>query len=468
LEYGWACFGARPCGNTDLNRVFLTFSVIRRRVADSPSIVKPTFFKQHKMKYTSLSLLFLCAWLCANMAFGQPDCATTNHGLTPIPDLGTGTYLGYQGGLYPGGENTKPPVYLAKALNQVSKLKPRLADGTEDCENGRIVLMSIGGSNPASEFARFRAQALAYPDLNPKLTIVNTGGLGKIPRVFDPTDEFWTNVSESLAAAGVTVNQVQVIWVQTDNVNDGDTSFPGAPQALTENLIDLCHLIVENFPNTRICHFTARAYAGFAAPDFEQPALEYPRDYYNGWAIKWLIERQIAGDPALKFTGADRNSPFLAWATYLWSDGETPCLYSDLSWDCPTDFKPIDGFHYSVAGKTKAGQQLFDFFSTDEVAQTWFLDSYSCANARPAPGSVTRNMPDQETAYVYPNPIGSAVQIGDIQADQYDVYLHDLYGRLVSQCRNCTQINTENLASGMYQISVSSGDRLLLRQKLCK
>jgi len=37
-------------------------------------------------------------------------------GLVPITDLGTGTYLGFQGGLYPGGLNEPPPAHQRAAM----------------------------------------------------------------------------------------------------------------------------------------------------------------------------------------------------------------------------------------------------------------------------------------------------------------------------------------------------------------
>lgn len=375
--------------------------------------------------------------------------------------------MGYQGGLYPGGTNTKPATYLSKALTQASKIKPRLGNGAVDCAAGKIVMLSIGGSNPASEFSVFRSMALAYPNLNPKLSIVHGGGLGKIPRVFDPTDGFWTNIADNLAAEGVTKSQVQVIWLQTDDVTNGNTVFPDAPLALEDSLVKLCHLLVDSFPNVRICHITARAYAGYAAPDFDEPALEYPRDYYNGWAIKWLIQKQISGDPSLKFTGTGRNSPFLSWATYLWADGATPCDYTGVSWLCPTDFKLVDGFHYSLAGKTKAATELFNFFSTDEVATTWFTDSYSCFD-----GSRPADREDATTSFaarIYPNPMGAAVQIADVRADDYEVRILDLYGRPAASCRNCSSLETGHLPDGVYVIDIVDGQgAVLLRQVVCK
>src|SRR5258708_7769274 len=41
-------------------------------------------------------------------------------GLTPLTDLGKGSYKGEQGGLYPGGENITPPEHLEAGL----KLSP--------------------------------------------------------------------------------------------------------------------------------------------------------------------------------------------------------------------------------------------------------------------------------------------------------------------------------------------------------
>ena len=64
----------------------------------------------HARRPTRL-LILLVLW----SAFAAPARAQTT-GLIPINDLGSQTYAGFQGGLYPGGANAPPAAHLGWAL----------------------------------------------------------------------------------------------------------------------------------------------------------------------------------------------------------------------------------------------------------------------------------------------------------------------------------------------------------------
>ena len=54
------------------------------------------------------------------------NCAASSlPGVLTIPELGTGSYFGQQGGLYPGGTNTMPAAHLALGLGLISQVQPR-------------------------------------------------------------------------------------------------------------------------------------------------------------------------------------------------------------------------------------------------------------------------------------------------------------------------------------------------------
>src|SRR5262245_48499132 len=101
--------------------------------------------------------------LVAALTIGAPaspalasDCTRTHTGRVPLNDLGTGTYLGAQGGLYPGGVNSRPSTHdSAGVFLAANRVKPRNAAGAIDETNGRIVLISIGMSNTTQEFSEF-------------------------------------------------------------------------------------------------------------------------------------------------------------------------------------------------------------------------------------------------------------------------------------------------------------------------
>ncbi len=65
---------------------------------------------------------------------------------SPLCDLGSGTYLGFTGGLYPGGSNEIPPGHLAAGLTRAATIRPLDRSGNPD-SSGKIVLLSVGMSN---------------------------------------------------------------------------------------------------------------------------------------------------------------------------------------------------------------------------------------------------------------------------------------------------------------------------------
>src|SRR5438034_10361553 len=91
----------------------------------------------------------LSIWLALSLpAFAQTP------GLTPITDVGTGTYNGYVGGLYPNGSNLPPAAHLDAALRQAAQIFPRDSAGNAS-STGVIVMLSIGMSNTNQEFSVF-------------------------------------------------------------------------------------------------------------------------------------------------------------------------------------------------------------------------------------------------------------------------------------------------------------------------
>ena len=135
------------------------------------------------------------------------DCSVTSVGLTPLNDLGAGTYNGYVGGLYPAGANQPPAPYLTEGMTYVQAVVPRDPAGQPSC-TGRIVLLSIGMSNTTQEFSTFKPMADADPAKNPQLTIVDGAQGGQDATIIrDPSAAFWTNVDTRLSSAGVTPAQ---------------------------------------------------------------------------------------------------------------------------------------------------------------------------------------------------------------------------------------------------------------------
>lgn len=293
------------------------------------------------------------------------DCNVTSVGFTPLSDFASGeTYLGFEGGLYPGASNFRPAAHDAAGLARAQGIQALDANGNPD-SNGSYVLVSIGMSNTNQEFGNsFVPLANADPDKHPNLVIVNGAQGGQSARVIvDPNAGFWSTVEDRLASAGVTPEQVVVAWVKEANqANGGDEA--AYRTELQDNLEEIARILKDKYPNIQLAYYSSRIYAGYADTDLNPE----PYAYDSGFTVKWAIEKQIDGDPSLDFN--DGTAPWLSWGPYMWADGLMP-RNDGLIWEC-NDLAG-DGTHPSTLGTEKVADLLLDFFKTDSTAREWFL-----------------------------------------------------------------------------------------------
>jgi hypothetical protein len=284
----------------------------------------------------------------------KPVASTGN---IALPDLGAGTYRGEQGGLYPGGSNTIPAEHLAAGLKLAKQIKPLDADGNPS-PDGRIVLLSIGFSNPNMEFPAFQRLAAAETGLNPKLLLVNGCVGGQASSVIaDPKSNYWNLVRQHLSAAGATPKQVQALWIK-EVVPGPGKPFPVEAKQLADDYTSTLRNVKQFFPNAKVAFLSNRTYGGWT----EAGGSPEPWAYESGFAVKWAIAAQIANKPL--------DQVWAEWGPYLWTDGEkgrkdgSVYLRSDVGGD---------GLHPSPQGQQKIGSMLLKFFMTDPVTKTWFL-----------------------------------------------------------------------------------------------
>ncbi len=297
------------------------------------------------------------------------NCSNTCVGLIPINDLGTSSYLGFQGGLYPAGSNVRPSAHNTAGVEIANQIMPLNGSGTVDTTFGKIVLLSIGMSNAMQEFTYFQLAVDTLSNRNPALTVINGAQGGKdIDKILDTNDVFWDVLDDTLNARGVTEAQVQVIWFKEAEAHPlVSPAFPAYPDDLKERFKEAMILLRSRFPNAKLCYLPSRIYGHYGTT----PLNLEPFAYYQGWAVKWLIQDQIQGDPDLAYGGADPGSPWLSWGIYQWADGTNP-RSDGLTWVCPDDYDP-DGNHPSTIGRQKVAGLLMDFFTTDETTTPWFL-----------------------------------------------------------------------------------------------
>lgn len=293
----------------------------------------------------------------------------TGH-LTPLTELGKETYKGESGGLYGEGNNQPPKEHLEAAMEEAARIQPLDKDGKPSAD-GRIGLLSVGMSNTTMEYSRFKQLADTDPTISPKVVLVDGAQGGQTAmRWADPKSALWTTVENRMEAAGLSSNQVQVAWIKQAEANPAQYGeFPKHARQLQGNLVKSVANLKERFPNLRIVYLSSRIYGGYATTMLNPE----PYAYEEAFAMRWLIQDQIAGEAELNFkpTRGTVRSPLILWGPYLWADGETP-RKDELAYT-PGDLSPRDGTHPSESGRIKVARLLLDFLKTDPTARTWFL-----------------------------------------------------------------------------------------------
>jgi hypothetical protein len=309
----------------------------------------------------------------APFAWAQRDCTRTSVGFVPLTDMGPATYQGFDGGLYARGANAPPAEHLAAGLAIGRAVRPLDATG-QPSPDGMVVMVTIGMSNTRNESARLIPMYGTFANRNPRLRIINGAQGGQHAGIIaNPNATYWTYVDQQVTAAGLTREQVQVIWLK-QAVAGPTLPFPADARQLQGYLRDIVRIIQDRYPNTRLCYLSSRIYAGYALTTLNPE----PFAYQSGFSVKWLIEDQIAGDPSLSYGQAGPvEAPWLAWAAYLWGDGMVP-RSDGLIWRCE-DFQN-DGTHPSIAGADKVADLLIRGWGSDPTARPWFVRCQSDLN----------------------------------------------------------------------------------------
>ena len=295
------------------------------------------------------------------------DCTGTSTGLVPLNDLGAALYQGIPGGLYPGGVNQRPASHDAAGRAIALGIVPLDTLGQPDPVNGRVVLISIGMSNATQEFRRFVQKSDADPLRLATTRVIDCAVGGQAANVIDdPSVPYWDSVATRLRGRGSSPLQAQVAWIK--EADAGPTgNFAVSSETLAVHLARIVAILKSKCPNVKLAYFTSRIYAGYATTTLNPE----PYAYESGFAVRRVIERQLAGDPALNHDpGAGPvTAPWLAWGPYLWADGLT-ARSDGLTWDC-SEFA-TDGTHPATAAQLKVADGLLAFFRWDATTAPWY------------------------------------------------------------------------------------------------
>lgn len=324
--------------------------------------------------------------------------STADKPTVPLTDLGTGHYLGFEGGLYPGGSNVMPAQHMAAGAARAGQVRPLDVAGNPSAD-GRYILLSIGMSNTTQEFCgsngdgvtcnpwTFMGQASQDAAVNHSSLVMLNGAKGgqDAPTWDQPTDANYDRIRDTiLTPQGLSEQQVQIIWLKLADAHP-TVALPASDAdayALLASLANVVRALKMRYPQLQQVFISNRTYAGYATSDLNPE----PYAYETGFAVKWLIEAQIEqmaqGGQTINPLVGDLNdtssAPWLAWGPDLWANGLTP-RSDGLIWE-RADFER-DGTHPSRSGETKVANLLLAFFKTSSHTRCWFLADETCSSS---------------------------------------------------------------------------------------
>ncbi len=322
----------------------------------------------------------------------QINCGAAPTGFTPFVDLQTGTYLGYQAGMYPGGSNELTGPHLKSGKTIANGIKPLDGSGAVNFGDGVVLVAGFGPSVPGHIYNKFvdhiRTPSEKY-DLNPCMDAINLCVGGKdlgYATIDSTTDSYWESLVQKVYDVGYTPEQVQIGWMYFNS--KGLTVPPVFPDKSIETK-DLEILFLnkakEYFPNIKIMYISARHYGGFADTTIlEYYSLAEPASYQNNWSVKWLVEEQINNsNPLLQYKGANPKAPYVLWGPNFWCDGNIKRGWDDKKYICELSYSLDDGYHLSDQQDSKDALDIVDVLYYGAVGKQFTKNSTVWENCIP-------------------------------------------------------------------------------------
>jgi hypothetical protein len=168
----------------------------------------------------------------------------------------------------------------------------------------------------------------------------------------------WVGADERLKRAGMSGEQVQVLWIKQALAGQGQYGeFPAHADAMKKHVESCIAIAAKHYPNLKRVYLSSRIYGGYAGGALNPE----PYAYEGAFAMRGVI------DDYLK---TDLKGPVVLWGPYLWADGVKGREMDKLVYT-REDLGP-DGTHPSASGRQKVADLLLLFFKTDPTAKGWF------------------------------------------------------------------------------------------------
>ena len=324
--------------------------------------------KNNLTKLFSMTVSKTTGAACNNISYNVPGTTTP---IVPITDLGTGTYQGEEGGLYPNGSNIRPPSHDSDGVGIAKAIVPLDSNGNYS-PTGKYVLLALGESTALDEFGAFLPLANADPAKNAALVLVDGSQGAATPHLLSSiSSPYWnTIINNYLPDQGVTAKQVVAIWMEDSN-GIAKGQFPGDMTSMQSDYESIMNNVHTLFPNAVLSYFSSRIYAGYS--NGVKTINPEPYAYEAGFAEKNAIADQLNGKSNLNYNPAlgTVEAPWMSFGPYYWANGMLP-RSDGWIWTCQ-DLQ-ADGTHpSSPSGDLKVASQLLNFLKTDDTTTPWFV-----------------------------------------------------------------------------------------------
>lgn len=286
---------------------------------------------------------------------------------TPIalPNLGTDTYLGFEGGLYPNGSNSIPAAYMSEVQAAYDALS---ADSS-------INFLCIGMSNLEQTCDHMIENIDGR--MNPNVTVGNGGRPGRAMQAWDSgVNSLYTD----LRRADMDANQVDVV-IFFNACGFPETAYCGDWFSMQNSFESVYNSINQAYPQVKLIYFTSREYA----PPEANNLNPNPYAFQDGFSVKWAIESRING----QLSGVP-----VVWGPYQY-DESWPFSY----------FRVPDYVHLSSEGLSFVGELWYEWF----LGEPWF-NSGPIPTATPTIEPTATSTPDPNVTPTHtPEPTNTAV-----------------------------------------------------------